>query len=150
LRRFGPARLLPAAVFDPASELPGGFVMTCGAECTDVREVAFPATLDHRDDMVGIPKGLFAENTSRAHPQRSQYLQPGGAQPSAPDVAQGKPKNPAQSLRVTSAYRTDAPIPFKGLSPQVTWIRPEPVLVNAIPGAEGAPVPRHLQVTPAA
>jgi len=124
--------------------------MTCGAERSDVREVAFPATLDYRDDMVGIPKRLFAENTSWAHPQRSQYLEPGAAQPSAPDVAQGQPKNPAQFLRVTSAYRADAPIPFKGLSTQVTWIRPEAVFVNAIPGAEGASVLRHLQVTPAA
>jgi len=33
---------------------------------------------------------------------------------------------------------------------QIAWIRSQPVLVNAISGAEGAPVLRDLQVAPAA
>jgi len=125
----------------PQPQFRRNLAMTRQAQRPQIIQIALPATLRHRLDMIRVPQ----------RPPRRNRLHPIQRKPRHP----GRPASPLQrvvdrhSIRLAKIANTA--IPRKHLIPQVARIGPEPPLVDAIVGAKRAPpLSQNLQLAPPA
>jgi hypothetical protein len=117
----------------------GRDAVTAQAQGTDVGEVAFAATVDYRDDMVGVPEGF-----ARAGPKPPVLEKHSAASSSRKSEFSGGGDG------VDTATGTDAAITLKHFFTEICGLGPQLPLVDAELGTEGVSTAGNLERTPAA
>ena len=126
---------------NPGAQLCGRFAMAEQAEGTNIIEIALPAALSDRNDMVGIPKTATTGDGLHAIEAKA------GSANSASCAFQGR----VRSHGIDSACGAPTPVASEHLITKVSGIGSEAPLVHAIVAAEGSAALRNnLKITPAA
>ena len=105
----------------------------------NILQVALPATLGHRHNVIRIPQA--SPRPSPQSPVLQQFRSPRSSR---------MPQLPFRRRRIYPAASANSPIPFEHLISNIARLCPQLPLVHAIRRAERVPPRRHLQRAPAA
>jgi len=118
-------------------QIPRSLLVAGNAESPHIVEVAFTSAFNYCHYMVGMPQG----SVWIQYKGRSLFSAFGTGQAT---------ESAAQLFGIQAAFCADAPVALKHLLPEVSRVRSELVLVDAVHRAERATAFWHLEPAPAA
>ena len=123
-------------IFQPLVQPPGRVGVAPKAKGTDILKPALPAALGDRDDVVGRPITLAPAKPGELPLEPGQRFIAFVSHRGSLGFSYKAPMHPRDHLAIDPAYRTDPLIPLEYLVPQVPWIAPEFVLMDALVAAK--------------